>query len=83
MTPEQKNFIIELTKAAKTHKEWLTIVKFGLPTLLESPGLLAEIIAAEVFHRGFMKTDAPTEGIYNISGIMFELGIKFTIDEKK
>lgn len=41
---QDTNFAVELTDAAKTHDEWLSIVRFGLPTLLKDPNLLMEII---------------------------------------
>lgn len=47
MTTEQENFIVDLTDAAKTHVEWLAIIRFGLATLSERQGLLAELIVRE------------------------------------
>jgi hypothetical protein len=38
------NFAIELTDAAKTYDEWLSIVRFGLPTLIKDQNLLMEVI---------------------------------------
>ena len=42
-----ENFAIQLTDAAKTHEEWLSIVRFGMATLLENQLLLMECIVRE------------------------------------
>jgi hypothetical protein len=42
-----ENFAIQLTDAAKTHEEWLSIVCFGMATLLENQLLLMECIVRE------------------------------------
>lgn len=37
-------FVINLTDRARDHADWISIVKFGIEGLVESPGLLVEII---------------------------------------
>lgn len=44
---DRENFAINLTDSAKTHDDWLCIVRFGLKTLLEDQRLLIEVIVRE------------------------------------
>ena len=44
---DMENFVINLTDAAKTHEEWLNIMRFGLKNLIELPLLLFECIIRE------------------------------------
>jgi hypothetical protein len=41
MTEKQKQFVDGMIKACDNHEQWLSIVRFGLPTLLQDqPGLI-------------------------------------------
>ena len=42
-----EDFIINLTKTAETHSEWLAIIRFGLQGLLEDSNFLTELIYFE------------------------------------
>lgn len=74
---DKENFAISLTDEAKTHDQWLCIVRYGLKTLLEDQQLLIEIIVREADRMreraglGHRKTSDDARVI------MQELGLKF------
>lgn len=78
---DKENFAIKLTDAAKHHDEWLAIVRFGLPTLLNDQPLLFEIMSREagmIVERrgttGFVTADA-------LRQIFIELKLKLVLQE--
>lgn len=74
MNLDQERFATNLAASTRTHDEWLSVVKFGLGTLLENQGTLAEIIAVEAA-REAAKNDEPPQ--FELHRMMRELGLKF------
>jgi hypothetical protein len=78
---EYEDFAVTLTDQAKTHGEWLSIVKFGLPTLMQDQKLLMEIIvrrAQVVCDQN--KKHVPHRVVADDAWvIMDELGLKFDL----
>lgn len=70
----QERFATNLASSTKTHDEWLSVVKFGLGTLLENQGTLAEILAAEAAREAAKNDDPPH---FEMHRMMRELGLKF------
>ena len=74
MKLNEERFATNLAASTKTHDEWLSVVKFGLQTLLENQGTLAEIIAVEAA-REAVKNDYPPH--FEMHRMMRELGLRF------
>lgn len=49
MNIAQENFVLKLAEATKNHSDWLAVVKFGLPRLLEEENqeLLFELVSRQ------------------------------------
>lgn len=78
-TAVDENFVIDLTTAAKTHEEWLSIVRFGMSQLIENQPLLAEVICREA---GAMAVRDPRETVVAgdfIAQILLELKLKLEL----
>jgi len=76
-----ENFAIKLTDTVKTHDEWLSIVRFGLLTLLENQTLLMEIIVrrAQILcdeHQKYLSSRVVAD---DARVILEELGLKFSL----
>ena len=56
---ESENFAITLTDKCKTHSEWLSVVRYGLASLLQNQPLLIEIIVREAV-REIERVQAPS-----------------------
>jgi hypothetical protein len=74
MKLHQENFATNLAANTKSHEEWLSVVKFGLGTLLENQGTLAEIIAAEAARESAKNNEPPH---FEMHRMMRELGLRF------
>jgi hypothetical protein len=74
MNLDQERFATNLAANTKNHDEWLSVVRFGLDTLLENQGTLAEILAAEAA-RESAKNDDPRH--FEMHRMMRELGLRF------
>jgi hypothetical protein len=74
MTVGQENFIIQLAEQTKTHEEWLSLVRFGLGTLLERQPLLAEILVLEAMREACKIPSHKTSD--EIAKILREVGLK-------
>jgi len=74
MNLDQERFATNLAANTKTHDEWLLVVKFGLGTLLQNQGTLAEILAAEAARESAKNNEPPH---YEMHRMMRELGLKF------
>lgn len=74
---DQENFAIQLTDSCKTHEEWLSVMHFGMGTLLRSQPLLMECIVREA-ERECKRTGLPSRvPADHARAIMVELGLKF------
>jgi hypothetical protein len=74
-----EQFVIDLMDAAKTHKEWLGIVRFGLVPLLRNQRLFAEVIGREaerMAKRGTGGNVMPSDFIHEI---LSELNLKLEV----
>jgi len=80
---KREAFAIALTDAAKTHDEWLSIVKFGMPTLLRDQQLLMEIIVrrAEIVCEQNKKHAIHRVVADDARVILDELGLKFVASD--
>ena len=77
MTTEQENFAVNLTAKCKTHDEWLSVVRFGLATLLENQRVFAEIIVSEAQRCAESVPDhKPSD---HIGSILCSLGLKLSV----
>jgi hypothetical protein len=66
MEKKHRDFLDKMMRDCKTHDKWLTIVNFGLPTLLKDRDVLIELIVNEASRI----SDDPTRiaGIWQILG---------------
>lgn len=75
MSEDKKNFAKSLTDNCKTHDEWLTVIRFGLSTLLEDQNFLFELISQES-----MRTpNSIMPPVDRILTIFDELGLHLTV----
>ncbi len=78
---DPENFAIDLTDKCQTHEQWLTVMRFGLGTLLKNQPLLMECIVRESdreAHRFNKKCGAATHvPADHARTIMQELGLRF------
>lgn len=75
-------FAIHLTNQTKTHKEWLSVMRFGMNTLLEDEITLIECVVTEAM-REKTRGDKPrnTQELPTIVWeILDELKLKLTLD---
>ena len=77
MTLEQQNFIRTMTDGIGRHEEWLVVMQFGMPTLLEDPPMLAELLAAEATKLAAKSPLASRTAADELPVIMRELFLKF------
>lgn len=77
MTTELENFAVQLTDKAKTHDEWLAIVRFGLGTLLDNQSVLAEIITREAQRCAASVPNGETSE--HVASILAQLGLKLSL----
>lgn len=47
MTIEQRAFVDKMIDVCEDHNQWLAVVRFGLPTLLEDQAVLWKLIVNE------------------------------------
>lgn len=73
---DTENFAIQLTDNAKNHDEWLSIVRFGLLTLLENPLLLMECIVREAERQKDQSGVIDRHTADEARAIMEELGLR-------
>lgn len=76
-TSTEENFAITLADNCKTHVEWLSVVRFGLKTLLENQLLLIEIITREA-ERQAQKTPGHTTAD-EVRQIFHELNLRLMV----
>lgn len=79
MTPEQEQFALDLADNSETHEQWLSIVRFGLKTLIEEQILLVEIISREAkreTERSGLKSRDVSDDMRAIFG---ELGLRIVL----
>jgi hypothetical protein len=72
------NFVVQLSDATPTHEAWLSLMRFGLGTLLNNQSLLAEILARES-EREAKKMPSHVAGD-ELPHIMRELGLRIVLD---
>ncbi len=76
-------FAIQLTNQTKTHEEWLSVMRFGMNTLLEDEITLIECVVTEAM-REKARGDKPsnTQELPTIVWeILDELKLKLTLDD--
>jgi hypothetical protein len=85
MDAKQKKFVDWLATSCKDHDEWLTVIRYGLPTLLQDQGVLIEVLINEA------KRDVPIQSTQggravdanvkpdSVRRIMGELGLRFEV----
>jgi len=73
---EKENFAINLTDQCKTHDQWLTVVKFGMGTLLKDQHLLFEIIVREAEREAKRSGVDSHVAADHVASIMKELGLR-------
>lgn len=77
---EQENFAIKITDTCETHQEWLSLVRYGLYTLLQNQPLLIEIIVREAV-REIERGHVPGSHVAadEARRIFQELGLRFEV----
>ena len=80
---DQENFVVNLTDTCDTHEKWLSIMRFGLVTLLGQQRLLAELLVREA-QRERERSAIPSHVVADhiakiIAKIIDELGLKFVL----
>lgn len=76
-------FVIQLTDAAKSYEEWLSIMRFGLNTLLENQLLLMECILREATRQNERSKIKTRVVVAEARQIMEELGLRFCMSNEK
>lgn len=76
---KQEKFVTDLTSAARTHDEWLVIVRYGLATLLEDQSFLFELIYREAVREHERRKVKPDDPAIVAHQIFNELGLRFTV----
>lgn len=74
-----ENFAIELTDKCRTDAEWLSVMRFGLETLLKNPSVLMECITrrAEVLKQ---QSELPSKVTADFAVELFKtLGLRFEV----
>jgi hypothetical protein len=74
------NFVVQLSDATATHEAWLSLVRFGLATLLNNQPLLAEILAREAEREA--KKATPRVAGDELPRIIRELGLRIVLAEE-
>ncbi len=78
LSSTDENFAVSLTDNCKTHGDWLSVVRFGLKTLLDNQLLLVEIISREA-QRQLEKSPDSHCIADEIRGIFNELGLQIVV----
>ncbi|HYE73500.1 MAG TPA: hypothetical protein VEF04_09215 [Blastocatellia bacterium] len=78
---DMEQFAVNLTDNCKMHEEWLSVVRFGLKTLLENQPLLIEIIAREASRQLERKNLQSLVIADEVRFIFEELELKLVINE--
>ena len=78
MTEKQNKFIDRLADTCRTHEEWLPVVAFGRPMLLQDKRLLVEVLYRQAKKLAAEKGDA-TEPEY-LTRLLDQLQLKFTLE---
>ncbi len=76
---EMENFAVKLTDDSPNHDAWLSIVQYGIGTLLENQALFIEIIFREAAKQRDRKNVAHRAISDEARAIFEELGLKLTI----
>jgi hypothetical protein len=72
-----ETFVFDLMAQTESHDQWLAVVRFGLPTLIDKPELLIDIIAAEACRQA---EKVPSHKASDHAGSIFaELGLKLSL----
>ena len=72
---DHEEFVSELANQCKTHEQWVSLVRFGLPTLLKEQSLLMKIIVLESERRSSDTFSLPLRA----NQILGELGLRLTV----
>lgn len=73
---QMEEFVSGLAKAAKSHDDWLVIMRFGLGTLLEEQGFLFELVWQEAMREN-KRRSGPAEEVTIVAHQIFnELRLK-------
>lgn len=75
MNPEQRQFASALAAQADTHEKWLSIVKFGMQSLLNDQQLFVDIIGLEALCQQKRHDDINTIG-QELNDILVELDLR-------
>lgn len=75
MNTEETEFAKEITAATKSHADWLQVMRFGLPQLIENQGLLAHLIVEESKRR----SDAFGSNLMSTKIMLEELGLRIVL----
>ena len=78
MSIEDENFAVALAEKCETHQQWLSVVRFGLPTLvLVNQPLLMELIVREAERQAKNSSVLGRSPADEARVIMAELGLVF------
>jgi len=81
MSDDEQDIAIELTDKCTTQGQWVSLMQFGLGTLLNAPDVLMECIVRRAER---MKTEAVVQTKCTAdyaAGLMRELGLQFAMKD--
>lgn len=73
MDIQTQDFVFNLTANTKTHTDWLTVVRFGLTTLLKSQITLITVLCSQAARLAKENDSLPCD---ELAGILSELGLQ-------
>ncbi len=79
MTEQQKQFAHNLLNQTKTYEEWLAVMRFGLPTLLQDQEVLVDAMMTQAEMMAGGERNHIESLMRNMVKICADLEIKFTV----
>jgi hypothetical protein len=77
MDKQQQEFVNELVRQSITHKQWLTVVRFGMNQLQQDQSFLFTLLKWEAERQHEREPKITT--LDHLHHIMDELGLKFVV----
>lgn len=76
---DRENFAVELTDKCENRVQWMSVMRFGLETLLKEPKLLMELVVRRA-SRELEESKSVTKVVADFAAdLLSELGLKFVV----
>jgi hypothetical protein len=76
---DRENFAVELTDKCENRAQWLSVMRFGLETLMKEPKLLMELVVRRA-SRELAESQSVTKVVADFAAdLLSELGLKFVV----